>query len=83
MKEYQAKAKPEFRKKSWNFPKNHLYVHLFDDIEQKGATRNYSTKPSEKSHGNLKTAYHRRTNFKNVAPQVSEFHELLVNLHIY
>ncbi|KDQ33978.1 hypothetical protein PLEOSDRAFT_1033035, partial [Pleurotus ostreatus PC15] len=70
LQEYQAKAKPEFRKKSWNFPKNHLYVHLFDDIEQKGATRNYSTKPSEKSHGNLKTAYRRRTNFKNVAPQI-------------
>ncbi|KAJ8688724.1 hypothetical protein PTI98_013483 [Pleurotus ostreatus] len=70
LQEYQAKAKPEFRKKSWNFPKNHLYIHLFDDIEQKGATRNYSTKPSEKSHGNLKMAYRRRTNFKNVAPQI-------------
>ncbi|KAF9491747.1 hypothetical protein BDN71DRAFT_1484072 [Pleurotus eryngii] len=72
LQEYQAKANPEFRKKSWNFPKNHLYVHLFNDIEQKGATPNYSTKPSEKSHSNLKTAYRRRTNFKNVAPQVSK-----------
>ncbi|KAJ8690115.1 hypothetical protein PTI98_011573 [Pleurotus ostreatus] len=50
--------------------KNHLYVHLFDDIERKGATRNYSTKPYEKSHGGLKTTYRRRTNFKNIAPQI-------------
>ncbi|KAJ8701072.1 hypothetical protein PTI98_004035 [Pleurotus ostreatus] len=69
LQEYQEKTKPEFRK-SWNFPKNHLYVHLFDDIEQKGATRNYSTKPYEKSHGGLKTTYRRRTNFKNIAPQI-------------
>lgn len=71
VKEYQEQTKPEFRK-SWNFPKSHLYVHLFDDIEQKGATRNYSTKPYEKSHGGLKTMYRRQTNFKNIAPQVSK-----------
>ncbi|KAL4251298.1 hypothetical protein AB1N83_013827, partial [Pleurotus pulmonarius] len=69
IQEYQEKTKPEFRK-SWNFPKNHLYVHLFDDIEQKGVTRNYSTKPYEKSHGGLKTTYRRRTNFKDIAPQI-------------
>ncbi|KAF4579401.1 hypothetical protein EYR36_001211 [Pleurotus pulmonarius] len=51
-------------------PKNHLYVHLFDNIEQKGVTRNYSTKPNEKSHGGLKTMYCRQTNFKNIAPQI-------------
>jgi len=37
--------------KSWNFPKMHLRVHLFDDIVSKGATRNFSTKPNEKMHG--------------------------------
>ncbi|KAF9496513.1 hypothetical protein BDN71DRAFT_1389536, partial [Pleurotus eryngii] len=58
--------------KSWNFPKNHLYVHLFDDIEQKGVTHSYSTKPYKKSHGGLKTTYCKWMNFKNIAPQVSK-----------
>lgn len=40
------------------------------DIEAKGVTRNYSTKPNEKCHGPLKEAYQQRTNFKDVAPQV-------------
>ena len=45
-------------------------MHLFDDIEAKGITLNYNTKPNEKMHGPLKTAYRRETNFKEVASQV-------------
>ena len=56
--------------KSWSFPKAHTHKHMFDDIQRKGATRNYNTKPNEKCHGSLKNSYKFRTNFKNVAPQV-------------
>lgn len=48
----------------------HLAQHLSNDIVEKGATRNYSTKPFEKMHGPLKESYLRRTNFKNVGSQV-------------
>ncbi|KAH8984062.1 hypothetical protein EDB86DRAFT_3066194 [Lactarius hatsudake] len=53
----------------WDFLKMHALVHSFDDIELKGATRNYNTKPNEKLHGHIKKAYARRTNFKDIAPQ--------------
>ncbi|KAF8266327.1 hypothetical protein EI94DRAFT_1850454 [Lactarius quietus] len=56
--------------KKWNFPKMHALVHSFDDIEAKGASRNYNTKPNEKMHGPLKKSYNLQTNFKNVAPQI-------------
>ena len=59
--------------KNWNFPKMHALIHSFDDIEAKGATRNYNTKPNEKLHGPIKKAYLRQTNFKDVAPQVCLF----------
>jgi len=42
---------------------------MFRDIEFKGATRNYNTKPGEKMNGQLKKFY-RNTNYKDVAPQV-------------
>ncbi|KAG1759607.1 hypothetical protein EDD22DRAFT_849145 [Suillus occidentalis] len=60
----------DFLEKSWNFPKMHLSAHLFDDIEAKGVTQNYNTKPNEKMHGPLKDAYQDRTNFKNFAEQL-------------
>jgi hypothetical protein len=59
-----------FADKNWEFIKMHLHDHLFDDIQAKGVTRNYSTKPNEKLHGPLKDSYLDRTNFKNVASQV-------------
>jgi hypothetical protein len=60
----------------------HALVHSFDDIEAKGASRNYNTKPNEKLHGLLKKAYLRRTNFRDVAPQVSLlFYEILLCSH--
>jgi len=49
----------------------HLTRHLFDDIESKGVTRNYTSKTFEKLHGPLGETYERLTNFKNVANQVS------------
>ncbi|KIJ07739.1 hypothetical protein PAXINDRAFT_25069, partial [Paxillus involutus ATCC 200175] len=57
--------------KNWNFPKMHTNSHVFDDIVSKGVTRNYNTKPNEGMHRPLKNIYRDRTNFKNVAEQVS------------
>jgi hypothetical protein len=57
--------------KSWNFPKIHLRKHLCRDIREKGVTRNYNTKPNEKMHGPIRKIYQYRTNFKDVADQVS------------
>ena len=51
----------------------HALVHSFDDVEAKGASRNYNMKPNEKLHGPLKKAYLMQTNFKNIAPQVRFF----------
>ncbi|KAG1771613.1 hypothetical protein EV702DRAFT_1181456 [Suillus placidus] len=56
--------------KNWNFPKLHMSVHIFDNIEAKGATRSYNTKPNEKMHGSLKDSYLMCTNFRDVAPQI-------------
>jgi len=57
--------------KNWDFPKNHLHTHVFDDIEAMGVTRNFNTKPNKKMHGPLKETYQLQMNFKNVADQVS------------
>jgi len=40
---------------------------MFHDIQMKGVTRNYNTKPSEKMNGPLKKFYRNHTNFKDVA----------------
>lgn len=56
--------------KSWDFPKMHSLLHLFDDIVAKGATRNYNTKTNESRHRPLKRTYQLLTNFKDVAEQV-------------
>lgn len=66
--------------KTWNFPKMHALVHSFDDIEAKGASRNYNTKPNEKLHGPIRKFYLTRTNFKNVAPQVRCISYIIFNL---
>ncbi|KAF4583960.1 hypothetical protein EYR40_002458 [Pleurotus pulmonarius] len=69
--------------KNWNFPKNHLYVHLFDDIVAKGVTRNYNTKPSEQMHYGIRKTYF-TTNFKNIAPQIlGKIHFVLVAEYIW
>ncbi|KAG1833304.1 hypothetical protein DFJ58DRAFT_719440 [Suillus subalutaceus] len=56
--------------KNWNFPKLHMTTHIFDDIEAKGASRNYNTKPNEQMHGPFKDWYLNRTNFKDIAEQL-------------
>lgn len=64
-------AGTDFGDKDWGkIIKLHLWNHIFDEIEAKGVSRNYNTKPNEKLHGPLKKHYLRRTNFKDVAPQV-------------
>ncbi|KAG2074934.1 hypothetical protein BDR04DRAFT_1126623 [Suillus decipiens] len=55
--------------KNWNFLKLHMGSHIFDDVEAKGATCNYNTKPNEKMHGSLKDSYLLCTNFRDVAEQ--------------
>ncbi|KAF9480048.1 hypothetical protein BDN70DRAFT_878082 [Pholiota conissans] len=60
--------------KTWTFPKAHTHQHMFRDIEYKGATRNYNTKPSERANGPLKK-YYQRTNHRDVAPQILAFNE--------
>ena len=56
--------------KNWNFPKVHSHQHGPEDIEAKGITANYNTKPYEKMHGSFKKTYLRCCNKRNVAPQV-------------
>ncbi|KAL0564668.1 hypothetical protein V5O48_017376 [Marasmius crinis-equi] len=68
---YDGLDKPEdLGDKNWDFIKNHYFTHLFDDIQNKGVLRNYSTRLFEKQHGTLRNIYHQRTNFKNIAPQI-------------
>ncbi|KAG9075920.1 hypothetical protein FRC06_009809, partial [Ceratobasidium sp. 370] len=43
--------------KNFDFPKMHQLVHLFDDIQAKGVTADFSTKPGKKMHGVLHYAY--------------------------
>ncbi|KAJ6475715.1 hypothetical protein C8R47DRAFT_1178958 [Mycena vitilis] len=56
--------------KNWNFPKIHSHKHVFEDLERKGAARNFGAKIDEAMHRTTRTAYLRQTNFKNVAPQI-------------
>ncbi|KAL4066581.1 hypothetical protein J3A83DRAFT_4080094, partial [Scleroderma citrinum] len=51
-----AEKTANISEKNWNFPKNHLGIHVFDDIEAKGVTCNFNTKPNEKMHGPIKEA---------------------------
>jgi hypothetical protein len=75
----EATADTEYADKNWDaIIKLHLLCHIFDEVESKGASRNYNTKPNEKVHGPLKKHYLRRTNFKDVAPQASN---LIYRLH--
>ncbi|KAH8991412.1 hypothetical protein EDB86DRAFT_3183167 [Lactarius hatsudake] len=83
----ESKTQEESTMKDWNFPKMHALVHSFDDIELKGATHNYNTKPNEKLHGHIKKAYARQTNFKDIAPQIlkiehAKFVSLLIRTEI-
>ncbi|KAK1220495.1 hypothetical protein PQX77_016730 [Marasmius sp. AFHP31] len=60
LSQYMELPKPEkLSPKNWNFPKLHYFSHLFDDIQQKGVLRNFSTRLFEKKHGPLRDIYHR------------------------
>lgn len=48
----------------------HSHVHAFDDIMEKGVTRNYNTKTNEGLHGPIKDLYKARLNGKDVDAQV-------------
>ncbi|KAG2112071.1 uncharacterized protein F5147DRAFT_771639 [Suillus discolor] len=73
----------EENEKGWSFLKLHLTMHIFDDIEAKGVTKNYNTKLNEQMHGPLKNSYQHWTNFKNFAEQILWIdHWLLVSNNI-
>ncbi|KAG1730266.1 uncharacterized protein EDB91DRAFT_1239125 [Suillus paluster] len=59
--------------KNWNFPKAHASKHVFTDIREKGAARNFSTRPNEKQHGLIKCAYKLQTNRKDIANQTRSY----------
>ncbi|KAI0681797.1 hypothetical protein C8T65DRAFT_598069, partial [Cerioporus squamosus] len=64
--------------KDWDFPKMHLHQHLIRDIIDKGVTRNYNTKISEKLHVLLKEIYLNRTNFKDTEEQLGNIDHILL-----
>ncbi|KAK7001923.1 hypothetical protein R3P38DRAFT_2540149 [Favolaschia claudopus] len=83
MKDYAETCEGTDHEKNWNFPKMHSHWHVFDDITNKGATRNFGTKISESMHGPVRQIYHRLTNFKNVTTQlVKHDHRRVVALFI-
>ncbi|CUA71620.1 hypothetical protein RSOLAG22IIIB_09716 [Rhizoctonia solani] len=45
----------------------HLLAHLFDDIEAKGVTANYTTKPGEQMHSQLRGAFQASTKKRDTA----------------
>lgn len=49
----------------------HLHQHAFQDILEKGATRNFNTKINENLHGPIKDIYDNILNGKNVDERVS------------
>ncbi|KAJ7764640.1 hypothetical protein DFH07DRAFT_738222 [Mycena maculata] len=70
MKDYISACEgTDHSEKNWNFPKFHARQHAFDDIKNKGASRNFGTKTSESMHGPIRQTYHRMTNFKDVTAQ--------------
>ncbi|KIN97792.1 hypothetical protein M404DRAFT_159578, partial [Pisolithus tinctorius Marx 270] len=58
----------------------HLWRHVMQDIQNKGAAHNYSTQPNEKMHGSLKDAYQDCSNGKDIALQVHPASALLISL---
>lgn len=56
--------------KSWNFQKNHTYIHAPDDILAKGVTRNFATNINEAVHLTVKGDYHAHGNGHDVEAMV-------------
>ncbi|KAF9039133.1 hypothetical protein BJ165DRAFT_1531244 [Panaeolus papilionaceus] len=63
--------------KDWNFPKNHIHLHMVRDIQQKGVTKNYNTKYNEAMHGRLKESYQFRGHFREVANYILKAEEFM------
>jgi len=61
---------PESAQKNWNFLKAHLGKHVFQDIIEKGAAWNYSTRPNESQHGPIWKYYLCQMNRKDMPEQV-------------
>ncbi|KAJ7111639.1 hypothetical protein C8R43DRAFT_1091525 [Mycena crocata] len=71
LKEYVAACEgTDYAEKNWNVPKVHSRYHAYDDVQKKGASRNFGTKTSESMHRPIRDTYHRMTNFKDVTPQL-------------
>ncbi|KAJ7919809.1 hypothetical protein B0H13DRAFT_1988027 [Mycena leptocephala] len=68
--------------KSFDVPKMHGQLHIFDDIRNKGITKNFGTKIDESMHGFARAAYLRQTNFKNVAQILKSVHRSTVCKYI-
>ncbi|KIJ58811.1 hypothetical protein HYDPIDRAFT_33775 [Hydnomerulius pinastri MD-312] len=60
--------------KNFNFYKQHAINHVIEDIKQKGALNNYSTRPGEGFHQEVQEAYE-QTNCKNTDPQMARIDE--------
>ncbi|KIJ30780.1 hypothetical protein M422DRAFT_267613 [Sphaerobolus stellatus SS14] len=60
--------------KKFNYPKHHNLMHLPEDIQNKGCTENYSTRPGEGLQQEVQQAYS-QTNFKNTESQITRIDE--------
>ncbi|KIJ39542.1 hypothetical protein M422DRAFT_257594 [Sphaerobolus stellatus SS14] len=60
--------------KTFNYPKHHNLIHLPEDVENKGCTENYSTRPGEGFQQEVQQAY-KQTNFKDTGPQITRIDE--------
>lgn len=66
------------------FPKIHLLLHhAYNDIQEKGSTLGYSTKPFEKMHGSIHGIYQHQPNFRDVDKQVFEFMSVWTCIDIF
>jgi hypothetical protein len=54
----------------------HLRAHVFNDILEKGVTRNYNTKINENLHGPIKDIYDHIGNGKNIDEKVCQINLL-------
>ncbi|KIK18210.1 hypothetical protein PISMIDRAFT_109892 [Pisolithus microcarpus 441] len=70
--------------KNRDFPKAHLAKHAFQDIIEKGAMQNYSTRPNKSHHGPIWKYYLHQTNQKDMPEQILQLdHWSLVSEFIH
>ena len=55
--------------KNYNYPKHHFLAHLPFDLQVKGTTENYTTRPGEGFQQEVQQAYN-QTNFRDTEQQV-------------